>query len=137
MHIAEFCACLGQDVSRLVDICRQCIIFRSVQDLQACISAISSDPSIVTVRAKHRMDPHEGASASSAGYRDIVLNLRLVSPRTMELGVETHVCEVQLILEFFARLKVPPHASISESVHMLLVKYWPPSVSFQCALQVS
>ena len=38
--------------------------------------------------------------------RDVGLNLRIVNNTTMELGLETHVCEVQLLLYAFAELKV-------------------------------
>ena len=37
-------------------------------------------------------------SARSAGYRDVVVNLQLVSKDAEQLGVERHICEVQLIL---------------------------------------
>ena len=45
-------------------------------------------------------------SAQTAGYRDVSINLRLVNSRTAELGVDTHVCELQLILLPIFRLKV-------------------------------
>ena len=45
-------------------------------------------------------------SARSAGYRDVAVNLRIVNRLTLMLGLETHVCEVQLILRHFADLKV-------------------------------
>ena len=61
------------------------------------------------VRVKNRMDPNYDSSIS-AGYRDVALNLRIVNDETKDLGVETHVCEVQLILKAFAELKVRyPH----------------------------
>ncbi len=34
------------------------------------------------------------------------LNLRIVSGATTELGLETHVCELQLLLRPYAELKV-------------------------------
>ena len=39
-------------------------------------------------------------------YRDIAVNLRIDSQETRRLGVETHVCELQLILRSFADIKV-------------------------------
>ncbi len=36
------------------------------------------------------------------------LNLRIVTERTAALGVDGHICELQLILRTFAELKVPP-----------------------------
>ncbi len=35
------------------------------------------------------------------------LNLRIATPRTAALGVDGHICELQLILLSFAELKVP------------------------------
>jgi hypothetical protein len=52
------------------------------------------------------MDPDYN-SACSAGYRDVALNIRIVNNETKDLGIETHVCEVQLLLKAFAQLKVP------------------------------
>ena len=43
---------------------------------------------------------------SSLGYRDVLINLRIVSQETVRLGVEIHVCEVQLVLDSFWMLKV-------------------------------
>ena len=54
---------------------------------------------------KNRLDPGYDAAASG-GYRDVALNLRLTGVAARELGVETHVCEVQLLLRPFAELKV-------------------------------
>jgi hypothetical protein len=51
------------------------------------------------------MDP-DVDSAAWAGYRDVCINLRLVNQRTIDLGAETHICEVQLILASIASLKV-------------------------------
>ena len=63
------------------------------------------------MRISNKMDPGFDSRAS-AGYRDLALNLRLVTPATERLGADTHVCEVQLILREIAELKVgaPPQA---------------------------
>jgi hypothetical protein len=37
----------------------------------------------------------------------VSLNLRIKTERTAALGVDGHICEIQLILLPFARLKVP------------------------------
>ena len=92
-------------MSRLVDICRQCIVFHRVSDLLVCFHAIATDCDVVPVRIKNRMDP-DVDSAAWAGYRDVCINLRLVNQRTIDLGAETHICEVQLILASIASLKV-------------------------------
>lgn len=92
-------------MSKLLDICRQSIFFRSVADLAACLRAISSDPDVVLARIKNRYDPESDAS-SSAGYRNLAVNLRLDNPETRVLGVETHICEVQLLHLRMAVIKV-------------------------------
>ena len=94
-----------QDISRLVDVCRQSIVFQDVSDMVACLRAVIKDGDIVLVRVKNRLDLSYD-SAQSAGYRDLSLNLRIVTGETRCLGVETHVCEVQLLLRPFAELKV-------------------------------
>ncbi len=42
------------DVSRLLDVCRQSIIFDSIADLSRCVEAVSRDPDIKIVRIKNR-----------------------------------------------------------------------------------
>ncbi len=39
-------------------------------------------------------------------HRDVALNIRLSTPETRGLGIDTHFCEVQLILTEFAATKV-------------------------------
>ena len=60
---------------------------------------------VQVVRIKNRLDPAYD-SGRSAGYRDVALNLRVVTAEAMALGVDLHVCEVQLLLRPFAALKV-------------------------------
>ena len=38
--------------------------------------------------------------------RDVSLNLRIVTERTAALGIDGHICELQLILRSFVELKV-------------------------------
>jgi hypothetical protein len=40
------------------------------------------------------------------GGRDVLLNLRIRTERTVVLGVDGHICELQLILRSFVELKV-------------------------------
>ena len=87
-----------QDVSRLVDLCREGIVFDRLSDLAACLEAR-------VVRVKNRLDPAH-RSGASAGYRDVALNLRLAGPAARRLGLDMHVCELQLLLRSFAQLKV-------------------------------
>uniref|UniRef100_A0A7S0N255 Uncharacterized protein n=1 Tax=Cryptomonas curvata TaxID=233186 RepID=A0A7S0N255_9CRYP len=93
------------DVSRLVDICRQCIIFETVQDLCVCLRSILDDRQVRVVRIKNRLDVLYDARIS-AGYRDVSINLCLVGVEAIRLGLDHHVCEVQLLLREFADLKV-------------------------------
>ena len=94
-----------QDVSHLLDICRQSIYFESFVDMTACLAAISKDSDVVISRIKNRFDPGL-SSAVSAGYRNLAVNLRIVTSETRSLGTEMHVCEVQLLLLPMAVIKV-------------------------------
>jgi hypothetical protein len=94
----------GQDVSRLLDICRQAIVFEGFRDLSACLGLIAADPDVQILRIKNRLDPDYDASASG-GYRDVNINLRLRTGAARRVGVDSHVCEVQLLLLDMALLK--------------------------------
>ena len=96
-----------QDVSLLVDLCRQSIVFDDLQNLAACLEAISSDPEARVVRVKNRFDPSYDGN-ETAGYRSVSLNLKLVTSATIDLGVDLHVCELQLLHVLFAEIKVVP-----------------------------
>ena len=50
------------------------------------------------------MDPDCDASLYG-GYRDVNINLHITSQAAVALGVDSHVCEVQLVLIPIARLK--------------------------------
>ena len=88
-----------------MDVCRQCIVFKCIADLVKCLLAIETDPEVSLVRIKNRMDPKID-SALSGGYRDVAINLRIVSPYTVDLCLDTHVCEIQLILRAIVDVKV-------------------------------
>ena len=45
-------------------------------------------------------------TVAAVGRRDVLLNLRIVTERTAALGVDGHICEMQLILRSFVELKV-------------------------------
>ncbi len=94
-----------QNVSRLMDICRQSIYFNSIADICSCLSAMSKDPEIALVRIKNRFNPAL-KSVESAGYRNLAINLRVDTPETRALGIETHICEVQLLIICMASIKV-------------------------------
>ena len=94
----------GQDASRLVDVCRQSIVFEDMRGVAACLGAIAADPDVALLRVKNRLDPAHDA-IPSGGYRDVNLNLRFTTASAALLGVEAHVCEVQLVLLRIAELK--------------------------------
>ncbi len=92
-------------MSLLLDLCRQSIVFFNLRDLVACLRAVGADKEVHVVRVKNRLDTgYDGAE--SAGYRNVSLNLRVVTAETMALGVDTHVCELQLLHISFAKIKV-------------------------------
>eukprot|EP00960_Hanusia_phi_P023156 684325-Hanusia_phi.AAC.1 len=61
--------------------------------LAAGVRAVLEDPELEVVRIKNRLDPGDD-SRLSGGYRDVAMNMRLVSER----GVEGRVCELSLRL---------------------------------------
>ena len=92
-------------MSRLVDLCRQCIVFDSLNDLAACLETIAADQDVLIVRVKNRLHPAYDSSASG-GYRDVAVNLRISCETSVEVGVDCHIGELQLILRPFAENKV-------------------------------
>jgi hypothetical protein len=104
-HSLVFVTALVQDASRLVDLCRESIVYDSPHALAAGLRAIGADPEVVVMRVKNRLESRSGA-AESTGYRDVVLSIRVVSSLAVRLGIGIHVCEVQLILQAIAELKV-------------------------------
>ncbi len=94
-----------QDISYLLDICRQTIIFEDPSSLVECMRIISRDTETRIIRIKNRLDPAFN-SVRSAGYRDVALNIKLANEETLGMGLENHVCEVQLILLPIYQLKV-------------------------------
>jgi hypothetical protein len=76
-----------------------------VQDLTSCLQAIAADSEVHIVRIKNRLDLLFDEE-TSAGYRDLALNLRISTAWTRSLGLDGHVCELQLILKSFSEVKV-------------------------------
>ena len=101
----------GQDVSLLLDLCRQSIVFLDLCDLVTCLKIVGADQEVQIVRIKNRIDPGY-SGAESAGYRNVSLNLRIVTSETIALGIDTHVCELQLLHSSFAKIKVRAANSI-------------------------
>ena len=95
----------GMDVSRLLDVCRESVVFKSLRDLSTCLAAMAADSDVALLRVKNRFDPAYD-SASSGGYRDVQVCLSFTSAAAaVRLGLDRHVCEVQLLLRATAELK--------------------------------
>jgi hypothetical protein len=94
------------DVARLLDCCRQSLYFERPRDLLACLRAIAGDAEAQVVRVKNLLEPGRDALATG-GYRNVALNLQLRTAETRRLGIDAHVCELQLVTVDFARIKVP------------------------------
>lgn len=90
---------------RLLDVCRQSIAFTSLQDLANCLEVIADDEQVAIISVKNRMSHNYDAKTHSLGYRDVNINLRFTSPLAQRLCVHLHICEVQLLLTPFAKLK--------------------------------
>jgi len=94
----------GEDVSLVVDVTRESIIFEEISHITSCLKTIASDQEVEVVRCKNRMSPHYSGS-ETAGFRNLMLNVRIRNADTLRLGVELHVSELQLILKDFAEIK--------------------------------
>ena len=94
---------LQNDPSRLLDCCRQRIIFEEPGHLLQCLDAVRRDEDVRVVRVKNRLH-NVYSAATKAGCRDVLLNLRIDTDETRRLGIETHVCEVQLSLSCLVKL---------------------------------
>jgi hypothetical protein len=108
-----------QDVSSLVDVCRQSIVFQTVENITVCLASIAEDPDVRVLRIKNRLDPGFDARRS-AGYRDVAINIQIISAQTKALGIDSHVCELQLMLQSVAELKVS-HTYPSHSLLCFLI----------------
>lgn len=92
------------DATCLIDLVRTGITFDRLEDLVACLASIRKDPRVAILQVKNRLSPSFD-DRQSAGYRNVALNLVLVDPETMRLGVDHHVVEVQLGLKVMDDLK--------------------------------
>ena len=74
--------------------------------LAACLRAICSDPETrLLPRVKNRL-AQDYDILRLAWYRDEALNLRLVGCEAVAMGLETHVCEMRLLLLNMYELKI-------------------------------
>jgi hypothetical protein len=100
-----FCLFGVQDVSSIVDLCRQCIVFEDLEDIAECMRILLTDCDVHVLRVKNRLDLRH-RSYISAGYRDVGINLQIISAETRIAGIDAHVCELQLLYKPVAELKV-------------------------------
>jgi len=66
-----------KDVSELLDVCRQLIVFDTISDIHRCLEEIHNDKTVRIVRIKNRLTPDYNAHEITAGYRDVALNIRI------------------------------------------------------------
>ena len=60
--------CYDCDPSRLLDCCRQRIVFDDVEDIIICLQSIQDDPELEILRIKNMMDPQYD-HRTTAGFR--------------------------------------------------------------------
>lgn len=101
----------------------QSIYFEDLDGIIRCLDAVAADPEVRVERVVNRL-LHSYDAAATAGYRDVALNLRLEGTETAGLGLTMHVCEVQLVLISFAKIKVITLRSYLSllDIQMLLLK---------------
>jgi hypothetical protein len=92
------------DLSRLLDISRNLIVFDNMSDLTMALGIIVTDENVRVERLKNRLSK-DYDSEETGGYRDVCINLRVINKQAFALGAELHMCEVQLILKDFANLR--------------------------------
>jgi len=83
------------DPGWLIDLVRASITFATIEALLACFQRIRADDRIAILNIKNRFDL-DFNSAESAGYRNMSLSFIIVDDSTMHLGVDAHICELQL-----------------------------------------
>jgi hypothetical protein len=93
-----------EDASRIADIVRFSLFFDTFTDLTLALGVIVTDFDVKVERVKSRLSLKHDSNAT-AGYRDVMLNLRVCTKETAMLGCDTHLCEVQLVLKSFGELK--------------------------------
>uniref|UniRef100_A0A6T8JAZ6 Uncharacterized protein n=1 Tax=Hemiselmis andersenii TaxID=464988 RepID=A0A6T8JAZ6_HEMAN len=92
------------DHSKLLDVTRCQVVFERFEDLTNCLGIMITDDLVRVERVKNRLSMAYNAK-ESAGYRDVCVNLRNTTQTAVALGVEQHICEVQLLLKDFSDLR--------------------------------
>jgi hypothetical protein len=95
------------DVSRVLDVCREMIVFEGIKDLADCLHALSKDPELSVVRIKSSMTKAGLNPVVPMGLHFISVNLRIHNAQTKRLAVSGHVCEMLLMLRSSAELLTP------------------------------
>ena len=88
-----------------MDCCRQSLYYPDIASVIAGLKVIASDPEVEVMHVKNRLSPDYDVRVT-AGYRDVIVNLRLRTESARRLNLDNHVLELQLILMSFARIKV-------------------------------
>ena len=101
--VAKAATCYGGEAARLLDVCRCRIVVDSALAASLCLEAVAAAEAEVmrVVRVRNWLLPGYDARAT-AGFRAVVLNVTLGGEQARRLGVENHVCEVQVVHEAFA-----------------------------------
>jgi len=86
------------DTSLLLDVARSTIVFSQVSDLVNCLEALCRDPNIDIVRIVNGLDPEKSEEPLQAGLKFVKVNMAISTERMRLYGVETHICELILIL---------------------------------------
>ena len=108
---AKAAACYGGDVSRVLDVTRCRIVCRDAAGLVRGLRAVCESPMTGLVRVRNALcDGHDMGAV--VGLRAVTINLCLSMAQARRLGVDHHVCEVQLVPEaLVAEFGRWPHAS--------------------------
>eukprot|EP00960_Hanusia_phi_P043227 755942-Hanusia_phi.AAC.5 len=96
--------CYGGDVSRLLDICRQTLVFDDIASVCKCLDIIKNDHDTEIIRIKDKMSGTDSFS-DYFGRRDVTVNIRLRTKEAILLGVQAHISEVRLTLMSMAALE--------------------------------
>jgi hypothetical protein len=83
---------------------RQSIYFDEPAGIVACLESMAVDPEAQLLRVVNKLRP--GYRANAGGFRSVLVNIKLATQHARMLGLDRHVCELQLILIDFARMKV-------------------------------
>jgi hypothetical protein len=99
----------GGDVSRLLDVCRERIVFESLEDMGDCLEALMADPEVSVVRVKSSMTRPGLNPVVNTGLQFISVNMRIQNSQTKRLAVSAHVCEVLFMLRGAAQASIEQH----------------------------